>query len=150
MNLAQVSSLATTDQNLALGKRLLTVRAATGLSQQAFAVSLGLSPRAYANYERGEREMPVVLFRVLCNEHGIDPLWLLAGPEREPVHVNERRLNLALLEEVIRVIEKALNDAGKRLPPRKKARLTRLAYERCVRSGDVNAGEIRDFLSLAA
>lgn len=145
-----MSSIATADQNETVGARLASVRALTGLSQHAFAATLGLSPRAYANYERGEREMPVALFRALFDEHGIDPLWMLAGPEPDPVRAMARRLDMTLLEEVLRVVEGGLHRANKQLKPDKKARLIRLAYERCVLAGEINSQEIRDLLSLAA
>ncbi|MBN8736346.1 MAG: helix-turn-helix transcriptional regulator [Xanthomonadales bacterium] len=145
-----MSSIATIERNAALGARLAAVRAATGLSQNAFAESLGVSPRAYVNYERGEREMPVALFRTLYEIRGIDPAWLLVGPEAEPVRALERQLDLELLEELMRIVEEALRRAHKTLKPAKKARLVGLAYARCIRSGQVNVGEVRDMLSLAA
>ncbi|HET8555210.1 MAG TPA: helix-turn-helix transcriptional regulator [Rhodanobacteraceae bacterium] len=145
-----MSSIATADQNQAVGARLASIRASTGLSQNAFADSLGLSARAYANYERGEREMPVALFRALFDEHGVDPLWLLVGPEPEPVQAMERRLDMGLLEDVVRVVEGGLHRANKKLKPDKKARLIRLAYERCMLAGEINRQEIHDLLSLAA
>lgn len=145
-----MSSIATTDGNRAIGVRLAAVRASTGLSQNAFATSLGLSPRAFANYERGEREMPVALFRALFEVHGIDPIWLLCGPESDPVRALERRMDAALLEAVVRVIEEGLRRAGKRLRPDKKGHLIRLAYQRCALAGRADARELRDLLSLAA
>lgn len=145
-----MSSIATTSENKAIGARIAAVRASTGLSQSAFAASLALSPRAFANYERGEREMPVVLFRALLDVHGIDPTWLLRGPEPVPVHALECHLDMALLEAVVRVIEEGLHRAGKRLRPDKKAHLIGLAYRRCALAGRVDAHEIRDLLSLAA
>lgn len=145
-----MSSIATTEQNEALGARLAAVRAASGLSQNAFAESLGLSTRAYVNYERGEREMPVALFRALYEVRGIDPAWLLAGPGVTPVSTFERRLDLGLLEELERIVEDALRRTHKTLKPAKKARLIGLAYAHCMRAGKVDAGEVCDMLSLAA
>lgn len=145
-----MSILATSKQNLALGERLAAVRTAVGLSQDAFAESLGLSPRAYANYERGEREIPSAVVRTLYEVHGTDPLWLLAGPGIDPVYAPERQLNLPLLEELIRIVESSLQRAHKTLRPDKKARLIRLGYEHCMQAGEIDAGRIRDMLSLAA
>lgn len=145
-----MSILATTKQNLALGERLVAARIAAGLTQNAFAESLGLSPRAYANYERGEREIPATVVRKLYEIHGTDPVWLLTGPGLDPVYVPERRLNLALLEELIRVVETNLQRVHKTLRPDKKARLIRLGYEHCMQTGKVDNGRIREMLSLAA
>lgn len=145
-----MSILATTDQNVVLGERLVLVRAATGLTQNDFAESLGLSVRAYANYERGEREVPAAVLRTLYEVHDIDPIWLMTGPEPGLVYASERLLNLALLEELIRAVEEALHRESKTLKPAKKARLIGLAYARCMRANKIDAGEIRDMLSLAA
>jgi transcriptional regulator with XRE-family HTH domain len=145
-----MSILATTEQNLALGERLLAVRVAAGLSQDAFAERLGLSPRAYANYERGEREIPAAVVRTLYEVYGTDPLWLLTGPGTDPVYAPERQLNLSLLEELIRIVESSLQHAHKTLKPDKKARLIRLGYEHCMQAGEIDTGRIRDMLSLAA
>lgn len=145
-----MSILATTEQNLPIGKRLVAVRNAASLGQEAFAESLGLSPRAYANYERGEREIPAAVVRNLYEVHGTDPLWLLTGPGLDPVYAPERRLNLLLLEELIRIVETSLLRAHKALKPEKKARLIRLGYEHCMKAGKVDTGRIREMLSLAA
>lgn len=145
-----MSILATADENLALGERLVAVRTAAGLTQNTFAESLGLSPRAFANYERGEREIPAAVIRTLYEVHGTDPIWLLAGPGLDPVYAAERRLNLALLEELIRVVETNLQRARKTLKPDKKARLIRLGYEHCMQAGKIDTRCLRDMLSLAA
>lgn len=94
--------------------------------------------------------MPVAVFRALFEIHGIDLVWLLAGPEAEPVQAMTRQLNVVLLEAVVRAVENGLQSAGKKLTPNKKARLIRLAYERCMLAGRVNTHEVRDLLSLAA
>jgi len=145
-----MTSIATTVQNREVGQRLAVIRAEIGFSQNAFADSLGISPHTYANYERGTRETPSALLRTLLEVHGIDPVWVLAGPEPNAVHAVERRLNLALLEEVVRMVERSLHHAGKKLSPDKKARLIRLAYERCMHGGKTDARGIRDLLLLAA
>lgn len=49
------------------------------VSQIEFAEKLGLAPRAYANYERGEREMPAAVLLRLYELFSIDPVWLLTG-----------------------------------------------------------------------
>ena len=99
-----MSKLSTEEDKLLLGLRLMTIRTSSGLTQFEFADRLGLSPRAYANYERGEREMPVALFKSLCDSFRIDPLWLLVGPGEEPDHIGNRRVDLDLLEEIINII----------------------------------------------
>lgn len=147
---ADMSKLSTQESNIAIGQRIAAVRASSGLSQSEFADSLELSPRAYANYERGEREMPVALFKSLCESYGIDPVWLLMGPGEEPVRVTTRRLDGDLLEAIVRLVEEWLAKNRRILKPPKKARLIRLAYEHCGEQGQVDTAHLNDMLSLAA
>lgn len=74
-----MSKLATDDDRKAFGERLLLVRMWVYQSQFEFADTLGLAPRAYANYERGEREMPAAVFLRLYELFRVDPVWLLTG-----------------------------------------------------------------------
>ena len=145
-----MSKLSTQNGNIAIGRRITAVRTASGLTQNEFAEKLGLSPRAYANYERGEREMPVALFKTLYEAYHIDPVWILTGPGDEPVVVGSRRLDGALLEKIIEMVEEWLTKHRRTLKPAKKARVIRLAYEHCADQQSVDAAHLQDMLSLAA
>ena len=76
-----MSKLAADEDCQGFGARLLHVRMWAYQSQAEFAATLGVSPRAYANYERGEREMPAVVLLRLYELFRIDPVWLLTGKE---------------------------------------------------------------------
>ncbi|TXH04464.1 MAG: XRE family transcriptional regulator [Nevskiaceae bacterium] len=145
-----MSKLSNNDNNLAVGRRLMAIRIASGFTQAEFADSLGLSLRAYANYERGEREMPTALFKTLSETFRIDPLWQLAGPGEDPVHIGQRVLDLDLMEGVIRLIEEWLSKHRRTLKPEKKARVIRLAYEHCVAKDKVDEAHVFTILSVAA
>lgn len=145
-----MSKLSTEEENAIIGRRLVAIRAASGLTQFEFADKLGLSPRAYANYERGEREVPTALFKSLCENFRIDPLWLLTGPMEEPQYIGSRRLDADLLEQIISLVDEWLTKHRRMLKPDKKARVIRLAYEHCMDQGKLNTGHIREMLSLAA
>ncbi len=145
-----MSKLSNQDINIVVGRRLMAVRAASGLTQLEFANELGLSLRAYANYERGEREMPTALFKALSDSFRIDPLWLLNGPGDDPATIGERVLDLKLMESVIALIEAWLVKHRRMLNPDKKALVIRLGYEHCVAKGELDAAHLRNFLSLAA
>lgn len=145
-----MSKLSNTSDNADIGRRLVAVRSATGLTQFEFADKLGLSPRAYANYERGEREMPTALFKALLDVFRIDPVWMLGGPEPEPLFIGSRRLDADLLQGIIELIEEWLAKHRRALKPAKKARVVRLAYEHCIERGNVDTGHVREMLSLAA
>ena len=55
------------------------VREHFSLSQSEMAQRIGMSLRAYQNYERGDREIPVALVHALYVEFKVDPTWLLTG-----------------------------------------------------------------------
>lgn len=55
------------------------MRVLLGHSQGYLADALGISVRAYQNYERGERAVTDTLIRACYSTFGIDPVWLLTG-----------------------------------------------------------------------
>lgn len=144
-----MSSISTPPENVALGQRLVAVRATTGLSQAAFAESLGLSLRAYANYERGEREMPVALFRALYEVHGVDPVWLLAGPGEQPVQAATRTMDFALADSIIHWVDTELVRARKKIKPAVRLRLLKAAYALSAEKGRLDATGITALLKVA-
>lgn len=145
-----MSKLSTQNVNVAIGRRITAVRTSTGMTQIEFAEHLGLSGRAYANYERGEREMPVALFKALYEIHRIDPVWILTGPGEEPVVVEHRRIDGQLLAKIIEMVEEWLSKHRRTLKPEKKARVIRLAYEHCADEQNVDTAHLQEMLSLAA
>jgi transcriptional regulator with XRE-family HTH domain len=145
-----MSILSTSKQDAVIGKRLLIVREAFALTQTAMAQRLGVTLRAYANYERGEREMALAVMHALYLRFGVDPVWVMAGPGLEPVMVGQRRLDGDLLERIIALVDKGLSKSRRSLKPEKMARLIRLAYEHCVDQGSVDKPRIAQMLSLAA
>lgn len=144
-----MSKLSNDDENLLLGRRLMAIRVASGLTQSDFADKLGLSLRAYANYERGEREVPTALFRSLCKTFRIDPWWQLMGPGDEPLLLGARVLDMDLMEGVIQLIEEWLAKHRRTLKPDKKARVIRLGYEHCMAIGEIDVTHLREILSIA-
>lgn len=144
-----MSSMATPTQNVTLGQRLAAVRAGASLSQGAFADTLGLSLRAYANYERGEREMPVALFRALYETYGIDPVWLLAGPGEQPIKAATRTMDFALVDQIIRYVDIELATIGKKLKPAMRLRILKAAYALSTEKGRVEPGQVKELLAIA-
>ncbi len=144
-----MSSIASPDQNIDLGQRLTKVRGTTGLSQAAFANTLGLSLRAYANYERGEREMPVALFRALYEIYGIDPVWLLAGPGEDPVKAATRTMDFALVDTIVQCVDTELAAMGRVLKPAMRQRILRALYALSAEKGHLEPDSARELLSIA-
>lgn len=144
-----MSKIATPSQNTSLGQRLVAVRATSGLSQGAFADTLGLSLRAYANYERGEREMPVALFRALYETYGIDPIWLLDGQGEQPVKAATRTMDFALVDHIIQCVDTELAAMGRKLKPVMRLRILKAAYALSAAKGRMEPGQVKELLSIA-
>ncbi len=58
---------------------LLQIREYLKLTQNEFALKLGITTRSYINYERGERKLPFELLEKLCNDYNVNLNWLIAG-----------------------------------------------------------------------
>lgn len=110
--------------------RVAAVRAHFSLTQTKMAKRVGIVLRAYQNYERGEREMPVALVRALYAEFSVDPVWLLTGAgsmilvRGQTIHLDQERL-----DRVVDVVGKFEAGLEKALPVRNKSRLMGLLYE---------------------
>jgi transcriptional regulator with XRE-family HTH domain len=66
-----------------LAERLLITRRRAGLSQSEFAERVGVSPRAYRNYELALRDPPVDLIVGIHRAFGTELYWLLLGTEAQ-------------------------------------------------------------------
>jgi transcriptional regulator with XRE-family HTH domain len=84
-----------------IGERLLRFRQEKKLSQAEFAGRLGVSPGAYKNYERGDREIPASVLLALHQEFEVDPLWLITAEDDDSLRPRMRpKHDLKLLEGV--------------------------------------------------
>ncbi len=121
--------------------RVGAVRTHFALSQTAMAQRVGISLRAYQNYERGEREVPVVLVHALYEVFRVDPVWLLTGSGSMMLAEDQRkRLDQDLLDRVVETVEKLEASLKKTLPVEHKSRLIGLLYEESQLLNEV-AGE---------
>jgi len=144
-----MSNLATARENTAIGLRLAAIRIASKLSQSDFADSLGVSPRAYQNYERGELEIQVIVVRALYETYGADPVWLLVGPGHEPRRYGAD-LQVNLLERLIDEVETRLIRSRRKLPTANKARLVALLYTQFRDKPQLDIGYLERALALTA
>jgi transcriptional regulator with XRE-family HTH domain len=144
-----MSTLSNADINARIGLRLAAVRCKEGLIQHDFAQRLGLSTRAYHNYERGEREIPAAALTALYEAFRVDPLWVLIGPGVVPMYANARP-DAALVHDISLVLDQWLARRRKRLSPAKRALLMRRLYEHFLPTGIVDANTVNDLASLAA
>lgn len=142
-----MSRIASERQNLAFGERLARVRAGQGLNQTDFAESLGLSMRAYANYERGEREAPLAVLRALYDVYGIDPVWMIGGYEQHPVTA-KLPVDVGLLVEIAYELDRRLGAARRRLKPSVRKRLIEVAYSVCQQDGAVQSARLDELIAV--
>jgi transcriptional regulator with XRE-family HTH domain len=143
-----MSRLASDADKRAVGKRLARVRLQAHLNQPEFALSLGLSSRAYVNYERGEREAPLSVLRAIYEVYRIDAVWLMSGPGEVPVPA--RDLDLALLDAVVACIDRELNRTGKSLASDRRRHLIEVGYAQCRQQGRVDVDTLDRLVSVAA
>ncbi|MGF6875779.1 helix-turn-helix domain-containing protein [Paraburkholderia steynii] len=118
-------------------QRVAQVREHLGLSQDKMARQLGLSLRAYANYERGERAIPIELLRGLYERFSVDPVWLMSGDGNMILDRDVRyRLDQKTLDGVLVSVERIEQRLEAPLDAKKKARLIGLLYEQCQLLGE--------------
>ncbi|MDH6152605.1 transcriptional regulator with XRE-family HTH domain [Paraburkholderia sp. WSM4179] len=118
-------------------QRVAQVREHLGLSQDKMARQLGLSLRAYANYERGERAIPIELLRGLYGRFSVDPVWLMSGDGNMILDRDVRyRLDQKTLDGVLVSVERIEQRLEAPLDAKKKARLIGLLYEQCQLLGE--------------
>lgn len=143
-----MSKLSTDEVNLQIGRRLAAVRDRTRLVQTEFAERMGLSPRAYQNYERGEREVPAVVLKALYEVYGADPLWLLTGLNTDLKATTAADLDV--LEEVVIALETRLRKTRRALSAEKKARLIKLMFLYFRDKPRVDPEHLSEMLALTA
>lgn len=143
-----MSKIATTRQNLAFGERLARVRLQEDLSQGEFAKSLDLSLRAYANYERGEREAPLALLWALFEVYGVDPMWMIGGYEDLPVK-GKAPMDVGLLVDIAYEIDRRLAGLHRRLKPAARKRLIEVAYAACKGDNQVDGSVLDNLIAIA-
>ncbi len=64
---------------MSIGDRIRAIRAEAGTTQDAFAESCGVSPRALKAYELDERDPPSSFVLELYKKYSASPTWLLTG-----------------------------------------------------------------------
>lgn len=151
-----MSISSSTNESHQYHQRVGKIRERFSLSQTEMAERVGLSLRAYQNYERGEREVPVALVHALYAEFRVNPAWLLTGSgsmiisEEQPTGLDQK-----LLDRVVDAVEKFEEGLDKALSVEHKSRLIGLLYEKSQLLSEV-AGEklspakMRSLLKLVA
>lgn len=132
-----------------IGRRLRAVRDRHGLSQEAFAESVGASKRAYANYERGDREVPIGVVKAVLDLYAVEPIWLLSGPGIEPIAAGAGQVDFRLIVQITNELERQLSETGHRLRDEHKARVVKALYLLALEKGRVSSEKVASVVDVA-
>jgi len=133
----------------AIGQRLAIVRSKTGMTQLDFAEALGLSRRAYINYEQGRRDVPVSIIKTLMDDFNTDPVWLIDGGDTPFRKASQGSLDYALLQHIDIQLRERLAESDLVIPISDLSKRVWLCYEQVVDKG-ANVEDTIDFLIKAA
>lgn len=114
-------------------ERLLAVRKSTGLSQADFGAALGLSDRAYKNYELGIRKLPLDVLIDIAHKYDTSIEWLVTGEgARSAPAIGEA------LEAAVIAVREHFQAVGKTPTPEKEAVIVRYVFEQMLREGGLD------------
>ncbi|WP_209198141.1 MULTISPECIES: helix-turn-helix transcriptional regulator [unclassified Ruegeria] len=108
--------------DVGLGKRFLEVRKKHNLSQQEFAISVGVSRSAYQSYERAEREVPFTVVRNISEKYDIDIRWLAHEDGAERMLMSSQSTG-ARYDKIFRFIDARLVKLDRVIEPDKRLTL---------------------------
>jgi len=126
---------------LVIEERLLSVRKSVGLTQAEFAKRFGLSSRAYASYELGERELPSSLAIMLHDELSVSPTWLLTGEGAQSSEDHNRMIQDAIVAVRTFAMFKKLD-----IDPEREAKLAILLVDYFAQGGTKDAKFVQNVL----
>ncbi|MBL4747916.1 MAG: helix-turn-helix transcriptional regulator [Magnetovibrio sp.] len=121
-------------------ERLLAVRKRTGLSQADFGKKLGISDRAYKNYELEIRKIPTDIAKLICREFDVDIRWLLLGEGFIKSQVLGDVVEAAVLETRAYFTEKDVS-----LSPKQEAKIVRFLVQQFEEHGSISEEAKRNF-----
>lgn len=108
-----------------------------------------MSPRAYANYERGDREASPAVLLAIWDTYRIDPMWILTSSEQPLPSPDIRYVDTVVLQEVHELVEKFLLERQRPLGPRPKAQLITLLYAKAIHGAGLSAPDTMEALEQA-
>lgn len=115
----------------AMGQRLGKIRKDSGLKQVPFAEALEVSQSAYNTYERGNREMPAKLLRLLHLKFNVNPAWMLTG-EGSPYN----RDKVDLYHHVTGAVDAFIARENCQVEPEKRLKLIRFLIDYAEQHGE--------------
>lgn len=123
--------------------RLHLIRRNAQLTQAAMATRLGLSHRAYKNYESGKRDLPITVAITVCEQFATDLSYLISG--KESLGLNEC---LNVLQDVVEAVLTEAESLDTPLSPAKTANLCALAFKLTMQTETKTTIDIRPILAM--
>lgn len=131
------------DLLVGIGARLTTIRNEVGLSQAAMAKKIGVSPRAYHSYEKGERGMPVEALVAVGEEFGADVPWLLLGTRS--IRAGH---DFDALKKIETKLDQHLNLEGVKVQSEKRGAIVARWYQSHLEGRNVSDGDVSTWIEL--
>ena len=129
---------------MSIQERLATVRKDADLTQTEFAGRVGISRRAYVNYERGEREIPSAFVIKLYDNFSISPNWILLGKGQKTESLLSELIEDAVIAVgTFRVLKQLESD------PERDAKLVMLLVDYFKQDREVDANFVQKMLESA-
>lgn len=130
---------------MSIEERLLSVRKYAGLTQAEFAKKFGLSSRAYASYELGEREVPSSFAVKLHDELSVSPTWLLTGEGAQSLEDQNR-----ITQDAIVAVRTFTTTKKVAIDPEQEAKLVILLVEYFTKGGTKESDFVQNMLEAVA
>lgn len=132
-----------TDLLSGMGVRLTSIRNEIGLSQAAMAEAIGVSPRAYHSYEKGERGMPVEALVAVGEEFDVDVPWLLLGAKSI-----RKGHDFSALKEIESHLDQLLKSEGIEIKSEKRGAIVARWYQSHVEGREVMDDDVHTWIEL--
>lgn len=84
-----------------IGRRVMSMRIASGMSREVLAEKVGISAQFIADIEYGNKGMSLTTFYVMCQALNVTPDYLLAGNRYSQEYQDERSM---VCEEIMEAI----------------------------------------------
>lgn len=126
-----------------MGARLTIARNEAGLSQAAMAEALGVSPRAYHSYEKGQRGIPVEALVAFGEQFDVDVPWLLLGTKA--IRAGH---DFNALKEIETSLDQHLNAENIKIKSEKRGAIVARWYQSHVEGREVTDDDVHTWIEL--
>ncbi|RYG91611.1 XRE family transcriptional regulator [Loktanella sp. IMCC34160] len=126
-----------------MGARLAIARNETGLSQAAMAKALGVSPRAYHSYEKGQRGIPVEALVAFGEQFDVDVPWLLLG-----TRAIRAGHDFDALKQIETSLDQHLNSKNIRIKSEKRGAIIARWYKSHVEGREITNDDVHTWIEL--